>query len=119
MRRRKVGSAGDFAMLEFAGYRVQRTIHQGTKSIVCRAERLADGRSVVLKAPAAERPDRRRIADLRHEQAVLAKLDLPGVPRIFDLIEDGAGRVPLVMEDAGDASLKEHMDARGRLPLLD
>src|SRR2546426_4867997 len=87
-------------MHQFEGYQITETIHQGGKSLVYRAVRKSDGRSVILKLPAEERPGRRRVAELRHEHAITAQLPLAGVAQVLS-IEEAGGRIGLVMEDVG------------------
>src|SRR5690349_5460511 len=98
----------------FEGYQIRETIHQGTKSVVYRALRKSDGRSVILKLPAEERPGRRRVAELKHEHAITAQLPIAGVSQVL-AIEEGGGQIGLVMEDVGGTSLREYLDRRGKL----
>ncbi|PXY31365.1 class III lanthionine synthetase LanKC [Prauserella muralis] len=82
--RRSTGAAGEF------GYRVTGSLHFSNGGGVYRAERLADGRHVVLKEgrPHAglDRDGVDAVARLHREHAVLTRLaGIPGVPEVHDL----------------------------------
>jgi len=82
------------------GYEVVETISRSGRSHVCRARRMADGASVVIKSVASDHPDVDEIAKLELEYRILRKLDAPGVLRALDLVR-GVGNVALIVEDFG------------------
>ncbi len=100
--------------MTLAGYQLREFLHQGPKSIVYRATRLADGGTVILKTSTEERPEPRRVAELRHEYAISSRLSVPGVARALSLVEFG-GRPALELEDIGAISLRQYVDRQGRL----
>jgi len=70
-----------------------------------------DGRfrvAVVLKQNAGEPTSASAVASLRHEFAILRDLELPGIVRVLGLADSERGSV-LVMKDAGDRNLAEHL----------
>jgi hypothetical protein len=99
-------------------YTFGESINQGSRTLVCRAQRREDGLPVVIKRL---RPEVAREAKeagalcLRREYDLLAKLDLPGVVKVLDLTEDEGGPA-LVMEDIGGEGL-HHLLARTQLSL--
>lgn len=92
--------------MQIAGYKTTESLHVGTKSVVHRAIRLADGAQVVLKTSASEVPTSRRVAEIRHEYAVGSRCVSPYVPRVVGLLESGT-RMWLEFEDIGGISLRQ------------
>lgn len=86
------------------GYQLRELLHQGPKSEIHRATRLADGRRVVLKIPHDDGNRHQRLAELRHEFHVATRVKGPGVIEALELIED-ADRPFLVFEDIDGVSL--------------
>ena len=65
------------------GYRIESTIHQSHKTIIYRAVREADQKTVVLKTLRTPHPTRGEIAQLQHEFQLAKRLiDVPGVIRV-------------------------------------
>ena len=83
----------------------------GERFEVSRAERIADGRSVVLKTVRADRRGPRNEELLRHEWKVLRNFDFAGVSRPLGLAEGDDGPT-LVLEDAGPHDLRELLDGK-------
>ena len=100
-------------MLTVTGYDILDTIHESSRSIVCRAVRETDGLSVVLKALTKDPPPSEEIARRRHECAILRNLNVDGVIGIYSLEETNNGPI-LVLEDFGAEPLSERMK---RVPL--
>ena len=92
-------------------YLPRAELSSGERFRVVRAERISDGRSVVLKGVRADRREPRNEELLRHEWEVLRGLDLPGVARPLALeeLEDGP---LLVLEDAGSRNVYELLEGR-------
>ncbi|PCC73947.1 Predicted ATPase [Nannocystis exedens] len=87
------------------GYITVEVLHEGMKSEVRRASRASDGRLVILKVPRAEAVTHQRLAELRHEYDIAARLKLSGVVQALALEERG---LPfLVFEDFGGLSLTQ------------
>nr|WP_276599597.1 AAA family ATPase [Nannocystis sp. SCPEA4] len=87
------------------GYITVEVLHEGMKSEVRRATRVADGRLVILKVPRTDGVTHQRLAELRHEYDVAARLKLGGVVQALALEERG---LPfLVFEDFGGLSLTQ------------
>ncbi|WP_434425740.1 serine/threonine protein kinase [Nannocystis pusilla] len=87
------------------GYITVEVLHEGMKSEVRRATRASDGRLVILKVPRAEAVTHQRLAELRHEYDIAARLKLSGVVQALALEERG---LPfLVFEDFGGLSLTQ------------
>lgn len=88
------------------GYTLETELYRGRKRVVHRARRDADGAPVILKALASEFPAASDTASLRREFAILQSLELPGIARAVALEHQG-GRLTLVLEFAGESTLKE------------
>jgi len=97
------------------GYEVTGEVHRGRRRAVWRGRRLADGLSVIIKAPSSEFPLPAEQATLRREFRILEGLGVPGVAVPVELVTH-RDRVTLVMEDLGDLSLKG-LIAGGPLPI--
>jgi predicted ATPase/signal transduction histidine kinase/tRNA A-37 threonylcarbamoyl transferase component Bud32 len=93
------------------GYELRELLHQGVKSEIFRATRLADGRRVVLKIPHDDGDRHQRLAELRHEFHVAARVKGPGVVEALELIEVGE-RPFLVFEDIDGVSLARAFPAK-------
>ncbi len=88
------------------GYTLEAELYRGRKRVVHRARRDSDGAPVILKALASEFPAAADTASLRREYAILQSLELPGIARALAL-ENQGGRLTLVLEFAGESTLKE------------
>ncbi len=87
-------------------YTITDTLQNGGGTIIYRAVRDEDGRSVVIKALGPNRPRPRDLARLRNEQEIGAQLTTPSAVRPLALeVIDAAPA--LVLEDFGGRSLDE------------
>lgn len=77
-------------------------IHSGPRHSLYRGER--SGAAVVIKANAA--PSVRADASLKHEYQILRDVQLPGIVKVFGLIDTGSG-VGLAMEDLDGSDLTQ------------
>ncbi|HZJ67350.1 MAG TPA: hypothetical protein VFD36_27770, partial [Kofleriaceae bacterium] len=85
---------------EFPGYRTVERLHAGDRSIVDRALRVADARTVIVKQPTGKLVPAEAHARLQHEFEVLRAVRGPGVVEALEVIRDG-GHAALVVEDSG------------------
>lgn len=92
--------------MHLPGYAVEAELYRGRKRAVYRARRLADGTPVIVKALIEEFPSAADTANLRREYAILRSLEVPGIARAVAL-ENQDGRPALVLEYAGETTLKE------------
>ncbi len=88
-------------------------LHRGRRFVVSRARLVDAGPPVVVKAVLGEASDETLSLRLRREYDLLASLDVPGVVRPIGF-EPVAGRLALILEDAGAQNLKQWL--RGREP---
>jgi len=98
-------------MLEIPGYQVTEKIYQSQRSIVYRAQRLEDGRSVILKTPHAQYPLPEEILRYRREYEITRSLNIDGVARAAGL-EKISNRLVLICEDIGGRDLKSLLNTR-------
>lgn len=96
-------------------YTITQTLHEGPATVVHRARRDDDGADVALKILRSDLPGPAEAARLRREYALLAGLDIPGIPRVHAL-EVLGGRLCLVMEALSGRSLEAVLREQ-RLPL--
>ncbi len=92
--------------MHLPGYTVEAELYRGRKRAVYRARRQADGFPVIIKALLEEFPAAADTANLRREFAILRSLEIPGIARAIAL-ENPGGRPSLVLEYAGETTLKE------------
>jgi signal transduction histidine kinase len=93
--------------MQLGGYHELRLLHRGQRHLVFRGRSLHDDRPVVVKTVEPGAP----ATALRHEHALLATLDLDGVPRPLAL--RWLGETPaLVLPDAGPHNLREWLRRR-------
>jgi predicted ATPase/signal transduction histidine kinase/ActR/RegA family two-component response regulator len=90
--------------VDVKGYRLRARLHEGSATLVYRAEREHDGRPVVLKLLKREAATPGALARYRHEYALLSSLAIPGVITALGL-EITRGTAMLVLEDFGGESL--------------
>jgi predicted ATPase/signal transduction histidine kinase/ActR/RegA family two-component response regulator len=90
--------------VDLRGYRAEVSIQESTSTIVYRAVRERDGRTVVLKVLKREAATAATVARYRHELEVLESLRIPGVVQVLAL-ETVQGLPMLVLEDFGAESL--------------
>jgi histidine kinase len=87
---------------DFPGYRTVERLHAGDRSIVDRAYRVADARTVIVKQPTGKLVSAEAHARLAHELEMLRAARGPGVVEALEVIRDG-GHAALVVEDVGAA----------------
>ncbi|MCU0544992.1 MAG: AAA family ATPase [Oscillatoriaceae cyanobacterium Prado104] len=101
------------------GYQILEQIYAGTRTLVYRAVRESDARSVVVKLLRNEFPSFSELVQFRNQYAIAKNLDLPGIVRPLSL-EAHRNGYALVMSDFGGISLPEYLAAkagsRSRLP---
>jgi predicted ATPase/signal transduction histidine kinase len=107
---------------QLSGYHIGEEIYRDAKTIVYRANRLADhlavaDRSVAIKVLAAKYPTDRDLLEFRHQYTIAKDLDLPGIIRHYSLVEVDRGYA-LVLEDFGGIALDQYVRAH-RLSLAD
>jgi predicted ATPase/signal transduction histidine kinase len=100
-------------LLQIPGYHDFLPIHQGRQYTVFRVREESTGRLRIIKTVQPGPSSAHAIAALRHEHEMLRGLDIPGVVRPIRL-EEGAGTLALVLEDAGPFDLEQHL---GQKPL--
>ena len=98
--RRAAGLA--LSMAEFSRRQVLRTLWEGGDFILSRST--AEGTSVLVLAPASERPAPGIIARLEHEYSLRDELDSEWAARPLDLTRR-EGRPMLILEDPGGEPL--------------
>ncbi len=103
-------------MLTLTGYRFVETLHRSSTSLIYRAFGEAEGRTVIVKSPAAAYPRPTEVATLEHEYEIGKSIQVPGVVRHLGLIAQDK-TCGLVIEDFGAASLASHVTAHGPLDL--
>lgn len=105
-------------MIAIPGYTIQELIYQSEKKRIYRAQRKADGRTVIIKALTAAKITTSDTAKLMHEYEVTKHLDIAGIVKPLYQEQTG-GTVVLVMEDNGGISLKTYLQLnRPALPLF-
>ena len=114
--------AGPGAQLPRAGelvagrFRIVERLGEGGMGVVYLAEHEPLGREVALKVIHPHRTKSRTRARFLREARVAARLNHPGVVRVYDFGEDEHGRLFLAMERLRGPSLREQVDYD--LPLL-
>jgi predicted ATPase/signal transduction histidine kinase/tRNA A-37 threonylcarbamoyl transferase component Bud32 len=88
------------------GYRITEQIYLGSKTLVYRAIREKDQKSVVIKLMRSEYPTFTEIAQFRNQYTITKNLDIPGIVKPYSL-ENYRNGYALVMEDFGGVSLKD------------
>lgn len=100
-------------------YRLETKLGQGAMGTVYRAWDTVLDRAVAIKElPARLTSDPEYISRFRREAKALARLDHPGIVRVYDLIEDQQ-RLWMALELVTGGDLAGRLRAHGRLPLID
>ncbi|HEX2572342.1 MAG TPA: AAA family ATPase [Polyangia bacterium] len=86
------------------GYETTQTLYESTNSIIYRARRQGDQRSVILKVLKAVEPPPEVIARFKREYMLTRGLALPGVVEVYDFLQT-ANHWVIVEEDFGGESL--------------
>jgi serine/threonine-protein kinase len=108
------------ALLEGTAYRVIATLGRGGMGDVVEAEHVALGKRVVVKLLQQRHADRADYADrMRIEAQALAKIAHPNLVAVTDFGQTARGQTFLVMERLHGRTLREELEARGVLPVLE
>jgi PAS domain S-box-containing protein len=92
--------------LSLSGFTITDLLQEGTKSLIYRGVRDADGCSVVIKGLRPEVCTARNVEQLKHEYTIAQQLNLPGTVQALDL-EFDRGLPYLILEDFGGRSLDQ------------
>ncbi|MFN6560216.1 MAG: protein kinase domain-containing protein [Nostoc sp. ChiSLP01] len=90
----------------FPGYRITEQIYSSSKTLVYRAIREQDQKSVVLKLMRNEYPTFAEIAQFRNQYLISKNLDIPGIVKPYSL-DNYRNIYILVMEDFDGISLQK------------
>ncbi|XYH98616.1 AAA family ATPase [Sorangium sp. So ce1128] len=85
-------------------FTITSEIQQHGDAVLYRGYRTADRVPVAIKLSRSDGPDRRVLAKLRHEYAILQDLSLAGVVKTYGIEKDGS-RLALLLEDFGGSPL--------------
>jgi predicted ATPase/serine phosphatase RsbU (regulator of sigma subunit) len=93
------------------GYKVLDELHRGLNTVIYRAIRITDNRSVILKTflPGKERQS--SALKLFHDYEILSKFSHPGIVSVIG-IETSDNVQVLILEDFGATSLKTYLASR-------
>lgn len=95
------------ANIYLPGYQIGEQIYMGSRTLVCRATRLADGKSVIVKLMRNEYPSFNELVQFRNQFIISRNLDIDGVVVPLSL-ETYNNFYALVMEDFGGIPLGEY-----------
>ncbi|WP_375471354.1 AAA family ATPase [uncultured Nostoc sp.] len=93
-------------MVSIPGYHVSKELYNGSRTLVYRANRETDQKSVVIKLMKTAYPSFSELVHFRNQFTIAKNLNLPGIIQTYSLEPYQNGYV-LVMEDFGGISLKE------------
>ncbi|QMS87340.1 AAA family ATPase [Nostoc edaphicum CCNP1411] len=103
-------------MVSIPGYHVSEELYNGSRTLVYRANRETDQKSVVIKLMKTAYPSFSELVQFRNQFTIAKNLNLPGIIQTYSL-EPYHNGYALVMEDFGGISLKE-WGVRGRVESL-
>ncbi|MEA5602192.1 AAA family ATPase [Nostoc sp. UHCC 0252] len=93
-------------MVSIPGYHVGKELYNGSRTLVYRANRESDQKSVVIKLMKTVYPSFIELIQFRNQFTIAKNLNLPGIIQTYGL-EPYQNGYALVMEDFGGISLKE------------
>ena len=96
-------------MVSIPGYQVSKELYNGSRTLVYRANRETDQKSVVIKLMKTAYPSFSELVQFRNQFTIAKNLNLPGIIQTYSLESYQNGYV-LVMEDFGGISLKQWQD---------
>ncbi|MBD2302910.1 ATP-binding sensor histidine kinase [Nostoc sp. FACHB-190] len=91
------------------GYQISSQLYAGSKTQVYRAIREKENLPVVIKLLTSESPNFNELLQFRNQYTISKNLNIPGIIRPLGLEAYNNGYI-LVMEDAGEISLKEYVE---------
>lgn len=85
-------------------YNIRQKLYEGPRSVIYKATRLNDSKLLILKSLKEDQATPRQLASLKHEYAILQKLESPNIIKClgFELINN---RWTIIEEDFGGTSL--------------
>ncbi|WP_041565531.1 ATP-binding sensor histidine kinase [Nostoc punctiforme] len=95
-------------MVSIPGYHVSKELYNGSRTLVYRANRENDQKSVVIKLMKTVYPSFIELIQFRNQFTIAKNLNLPGIIQTYSLEPYQNGYV-LVMEDFGGISLKDYL----------
>ncbi|QFS48337.1 trifunctional serine/threonine-protein kinase/ATP-binding protein/sensor histidine kinase [Nostoc sphaeroides] len=95
-------------MVSIPGYHVSKELYNGSRTLVYRANRETDQKSVVIKLMKTAYPSFSELVQFRNQFTIAKNLNLPGIIQTYSLEFYQNGYV-LVMEDFGGISLKDYL----------
>ncbi|SOD99688.1 trifunctional serine/threonine-protein kinase/ATP-binding protein/sensor histidine kinase [Spirosoma fluviale] len=90
------------------GYKVDKVIYEGKRTVIYRAIRSVDKKNVLFKTLANPYPGATEIAYLKKEYSLLSSIDVNGVCKAYDLL-NYKGRPIIVLEDFNGISLADYL----------
>ena len=93
---------------DIRGYSISEVLYKGNRNVVYRAVREEDGQQVVLKTLLNAYPGPAEIAQLTREFNFLKSTEIPGINKVFDLL-DFKNRPVIVMEYFGGVPLSQYL----------
>ncbi|ODH03135.1 serine/threonine protein kinase [Nostoc sp. KVJ20] len=93
-------------MVSIPGYHVSEELYNGSRTLVYRANRETDQKSVVIKLMKTAYPSFSELVQFRNQFTIAKNLNIPGIIQTYSL-EPYQNGYALVMEDFGGISLKE------------
>ncbi|MEH2139665.1 trifunctional serine/threonine-protein kinase/ATP-binding protein/sensor histidine kinase [Nostoc sp.] len=95
-------------MVSIYGYHVSKELYNGSRTLVYRANRETDQKSVVIKLMKTAYPSFSELIQFRNQFTIAKNLNLPGIIQTYSL-EPYQNGYALVMEDFGGISLKDYL----------
>ncbi len=93
-------------MFSVSGFHISEELYESPRTVVFRARRDTDGRSVILKVLKDDYPKLEAVARYKNEYEITSRLSLDHVIRSFQWMLEGK-RPVIVIEDFGGKSLKQ------------
>ncbi|MCW5313645.1 AAA family ATPase [Nostoc sp. KVJ3] len=95
-------------MVSIPGFHIRKELYNGSRTLVYRAERETDQKSVVIKLMKTAYPNFSELLQFRNQFTIAKNLNLPGIIQTYSL-EPYQNGYALVMEDFGGISLKDYL----------
>ncbi|MEH2334492.1 MAG: serine/threonine-protein kinase [Nostoc sp.] len=87
-------------MVSIPGYHISKELYNGSRTLVYRADRETDQKSVVIKLMKTVYPSFSELVQFRNQFTIAKNLNLPGIIQTYSL-EPYQNGYALVMEDFG------------------